>query len=164
MYFRHLAHGVRASLRNNGQAYGFSVSITASLALLNAEARLSGAVHIIYFALGAAAAFSMLEALGSAGFRRPLEREPGTVTALGISLSPVSVGSSALLAWAVAHFVGGLAAWPLTGFLVSVGYSTVAGVELALAQRAQESSEHGTETEREATEEEEEHRRGGEGE
>lgn len=93
-----LAHGIRASLRNNGQAYGFSVSITAGLAMLNASTRQPGAVHILYFVLGAAAAFSLLEGLVSAGFRKPLEEEPSTVTALGISLSFRSVTTSVALA------------------------------------------------------------------
>ncbi|SFB87748.1 hypothetical protein [Streptomyces aidingensis] len=155
MHFTHLAHGLRSSLRNNGQAYGFSVSITAALALLNAEAALSGVVHIICFALGAALAFSMLQAVASSGFRKPLEREPSTVTAMGISLSPLSVGATTLTAWAVAHFIGGLAAWPLAAFLVSVVYPLIAGFELSVAQRAMESSEHGRETENEAEEEEE---------
>ncbi|MEW2636292.1 hypothetical protein AB0903_32780 [Streptomyces sp. NPDC048389] len=135
-----LTHGIRAPLRNNGQAYGFPVSITGGLAMLNADARQPGTVHILYFALGAAAAFSLLEALVSAGFRKPLEEEPSTVTALGISLSFLSVTTAVALAWLTAHFVGGRLAWPITGFTVSMVYPLIAGVEPAVAQRARESS------------------------
>ncbi|MFG2681142.1 hypothetical protein [Streptomyces sp. NPDC048392] len=152
-----LAHGVRASLRNNGQAYGYSVAITVAAALLNTEARVPGAAHLVYFALGAAVAFSLLQALASAGFRKPLEPEPSTVTAMGVSLSLVSVGTSVVLAWGCAHFVGGVVAWPVTSFTVSVVYLFVAGLELALAERAQASSSHGEEVEEQTAEEEEGH-------
>jgi hypothetical protein len=162
MHLNHLAHGLRASLRNNGQAYGFSVSITAALALLNTEAKVSGAAHILYFALGAAVAFSILQAIASKGFRKPLEQEPSTVTAMGISLSVVSVGTSVALAWATAHFIGGVIAWPVTAFLVSVVYLLVAGMELAIAQRVEEPSSHGEAIERKTAEEEEERRGDGE--
>lgn len=138
--FYRLAHGLRASLRNNGQAYGFSVSITVAMALLDSEAKVSGTVHLVYFALGAAVAFSALEVLATAGFRKPLKPEPETVTAMGVSLSLVSVGTSVVLAWASAHFIGGVAAWPVTSFLVSVVYLVVAGGELALADRAKSPS------------------------
>ncbi|WP_268221213.1 hypothetical protein [Streptomyces sp. EMB24] len=138
-----LARGLRASLRNNGQAYGFSVSITVAMALLNSEAGTPGVAHLVYFALGAALAFSALEALATSGFRKPLETEPDTVTAMGVSLSLVSVSASTAAAWACAHFVGGTAAWPLASFLVSVVYLVVAGGELALADRAKAAASHG---------------------
>ncbi|ELS51312.1 hypothetical protein STVIR_7711 [Streptomyces viridochromogenes Tue57] len=149
---------MRASLRNNGQAYGYSVSITVALALLNADAKLAGTAHLIYFALGAAVAFSLLQALASAGFRKPLEPEPSTVTAMGVSLSLVSVGTSAVLAWGCAHYIDGVAAWPVTSFAVSAVYLMVAGAELALAERAQAASEHGEKVEKQTDEEEREHR------
>ncbi|MFD0315729.1 hypothetical protein [Streptomyces flavalbus] len=147
-----LGHGLRASLRNNGQAYGFSVSITTAGALLSVEAEPSGALPVVWFALAAALAFSVLEALATRGFRRPLEPEPSTVTALGVSFGLFSVGVSVGAAWLVAHFVGGTVAWPLTAFLVSLGYPTVAGLELAVAQRAQEATQR-AEGEGEADEE-----------
>ncbi|MFE6588972.1 hypothetical protein [Streptomyces sp. NPDC057781] len=131
-------------MRNNGQAYGFSVSITAAAAVLNAEARQSGSVHLLLFAMGAAAAFSLLEAVATGGFRKPLEREPSSVTALGVSFSIVSVATVVGLAWVTARFVGGVGAWPLTGFLVSVLYPIGAGMELAVAQRVREAEDNVT--------------------
>ncbi|MFE4054060.1 hypothetical protein [Streptomyces sp. YIM B13518] len=119
------------------------MSITVAMALLNSEAKVSGVAHFVYFALGAALAFSVLEALATFGFRKPLESEPDTVTALGVSLSLVSVSASTTVAWACAHFVGGTAAWPLTSFLVSVVYLVVAGGELAAADRAKSPSARG---------------------
>ncbi|MEU7472653.1 hypothetical protein AB0A94_29730 [Streptomyces sp. NPDC044984] len=139
MSLRRVAHGIRASMRNNGQAYGCSVSITLALGMLDVEAPVSGSAHHIYFALGAALALSVLELLATAGFRKVLEEEPGTVTAMGVSLSLVSVGISALLAWATASLVGGVVAWPVTSFVVSVVYLLPAGTEFALAERAQRS-------------------------
>ncbi len=158
---RQWGHGLRASLRNNGQAYGFSVSITASAAILNAEARQSGAVHLIYFAVAAAVAFSLLETVATRGFRKPLEQEPSTVTALGIAFSTASVTGAVALAWVVAHFVGGVTAWPLTGFLVSVVYPVAAGMELATAQRFREASDQDAKEETSKEEEAHDRRNGG---
>ncbi|WP_236246106.1 hypothetical protein [Streptomyces sp. CC210A] len=140
MNVRHVKKGLRASLRNNGQAYGFSVSITAAMALLNSRTDVTGAAPVVYFALASAAAFSLLEAVASHGFRTPLDEEPRATTALGISLSLASVGTSTCLAWLVADTVGGVPAWPLTGFLVATAYPLAAGVELAVAERAREKS------------------------
>ncbi|MEU3897236.1 hypothetical protein [Streptomyces sp. NPDC045251] len=156
--YRHLGHGLRSSLRNNGQAYGFSVTITAAAAVLNAEAGRSGSVHLLYFALGAAAGFSLLEAVATGGFRKPLEKEPSSVTALGVSFSVVSVALTVCLSWVAAHFLGGTGAWPLTGFLVSVLYPVGAGMELAAAQRVREAKDVAT---REEVERDEEERGGG---
>ncbi len=66
-----------------------------------------------------------------------MDEEPSATTALGISLSLASVGMSTCLAWLVADAVGGVPAWPLTGFLVSTAYPLAAGIELAVAERAQ---------------------------
>jgi hypothetical protein len=149
MLHTEVARGLRASMRNNGQAYGFSVSITAGLALLTAEVKRPGPGNILLFALGAVVAFSVLEALASGGFRKTLEEEPSNVTALGVSMSFLSVGSATLAAWGTAHFVGGVIVWPLTGFVVATIYPVLAGLELALAERARESSDSRSDEERE---------------
>jgi hypothetical protein len=106
--------------------------------------------------LGAAAAFSLLEGLVSAGFRKPLEEERSTVTALGISLSLLSVTTSVALAWATARFVGGRLAWPVTGFTISMVYPLIAGLEPAVAQRARESSDCETSDEKDTEKKKEE--------
>ncbi|MCP9624115.1 hypothetical protein FOH10_19885 [Nocardia otitidiscaviarum] len=140
----HLKRGLRASMRNNGQAYGFSVSITAGAALLNTEAHRAGAAQIFLFAMGAVAAFSLLEAVVSTGFRQRLDKEPSTVMALGVSLSFLSVGATIGVAWVVARFVGGTLAWPLAGFLIALVYPLLAGLELAIAQRARAAADDET--------------------
>ncbi|WP_175407206.1 hypothetical protein [Streptomyces sp. TRM64462] len=131
------------------------MSITAGMAVLNTETDVSAGAAVLFFALGAAAAFSVLEAVASHGFRKPMDEEPSTVTALGISLSLVSVGTASGLAWVIAHFVGGTVAWPLTGFVVSTVYPLAAGVELAIAQQARESSESETSEEKKQEEKDE---------
>ena len=54
-------HGLRASVRNNASAYGFSVTITASFGLLTSALGTPTAPEIFAFAGGAVAAFALVE-------------------------------------------------------------------------------------------------------
>jgi hypothetical protein len=54
-------HGLRASVRNNASAYGFSVTITATMALLNSILGTPAALEILAFAGGAVVAFAVVE-------------------------------------------------------------------------------------------------------
>jgi hypothetical protein len=127
-------------MRQNGQAYGFSVSITAGFAIMSAEQGAPTASSVALFALGAVAAFSLMQGVASVGFRHPLESEPTTVTALAVSLSFLSVGSAVGVAWAVAVLAEGALAWPLGGFVLSTVYGVCAGLELVFAELVQKRS------------------------
>jgi hypothetical protein len=140
---RWLGRGLRTSMRHNGQAYGFSVSITAGFAIMAAEQGSPAASSIALFALGAVAAFSLMQGVASVGFRRPLESEPTTVTSLAVSLSFLSVGSAVGVAWVVAVLADGTPAWPLGGFALSTAYGVSAGLELVIAELVQNRSHGG---------------------
>ncbi|MDG4786037.1 hypothetical protein O7626_08880 [Micromonospora sp. WMMD1102] len=128
--------GVRASIRNNGQAYGFSVSITGSFGLLTTTTGTPSGIEIMLFGFGAAAAFTLLEILATKGFRRPLEEESVIVSAFGVSLSFLSVGITLGVAWLIGELLPGPEAWPVAGALASAIYLLLAGVQLAVAESA----------------------------
>ena len=131
-----IRRGLRTAMRHNGEAYGFSVAITAGLAVLTWQHQHLGGLHLLLFALGSAAAFAVLELVLTAGYRRPLDEEPTTVVALGVSLSALSVGISTAISWGVSLLAEGILVWPLTGFAVSLSYPLLSGLELAVAERA----------------------------
>lgn len=130
-------HGLRASVRNNASAYGFSVTITATMALLNSILGTPAALEIVAFAGGAVACFALVEGVVSRGFTRGMEDEPSSVKELGSSISILSVGAAIGCAYAVGRLVGGFIAWPLGSFVATAAYLFLFGVELGLAQRIQ---------------------------
>jgi undecaprenyl pyrophosphate phosphatase UppP len=130
-------HGLRASVRNNASAYGFSVTITASMALLSSIQGTPTALQIVAFAGGAVVAFAVVELVVSWGFTQGLEDEPTDVKELGSSISVLSVGIAIGCAYVVGRLVGGLVAWPLGSFVGTAAYLFLFGVELSLADRIQ---------------------------
>jgi hypothetical protein len=99
-------HGLRASVRNNASAYGFSVTITATLALLSSIRGAPTALQIVAFAGGAVVAFAVVEMVVSWGFTQGLEDEPTDVKELGSSISVLSVGFDIGCAYVVGRLVG----------------------------------------------------------
>lgn len=130
---------LRMSLRNNSGAYGFSVMITCSLAMLSALHASPSPLQLFLFVFGAVASFFVIELLATRLFRRSLGGgEESKVVALGSSLGVFSislaVGASALcgsfLPATLSWFVGSLAA--------SVTYLVVNGVEMGVARKVEE--------------------------
>lgn len=130
--------GLRTAMRHNGEAYGFSVTITAGLAVVSWRHPDTDGLRILLFTLGATAAFAVLEFALTAGFRQPLDEEPSVVVARGVSLSFLSVSVTTALAWGMALLADGILVWPLTGFAVSLAYPLLSGLELAAAEEAVE--------------------------
>jgi hypothetical protein len=130
-------HGLRASVGNNASAYGFSVTITATMALLSSLRGTPTAPEIAAFAGGAVAAFAVVELVVSRGFTRGMEDEPASVKELGSSISILSVGVAIGCAYATGRFVGGFVAWPLGSFVTTAAYLFLFGAELSLAHHIQ---------------------------
>ena len=129
------ARGLRTSARNNGPAYGYSVTITATLAILSAVEGAPGVLEVFTFAGGAIAAFTLIEAAASRGFRRRFEDEPSVVEALGSAFAFLSVGGALATAFVTALLVGPDVAWPLGSFLSTLVYLVLVGLEIALAEK-----------------------------
>jgi hypothetical protein len=128
--------GLRSAARNNASAYGYSVTITATFGILSVVASPTTVPDIFAFAGGAVAAYALVDGVASGGFRRgPRDEEPIEVTALGSSVSFVSVGVALAVALVEAQLVGGgWSAWPLGAFLATVAYLLLLALEIGLAE------------------------------
>jgi len=98
------ARGLKTSVHNNTVPYGFSVGITAALALVQAGRDTAGIWKVLTFAGCAVLAFTVVETFVCLALRHRLEEEPTEVRLLGSLLSFLSIG----LALAAVFVVDGL--------------------------------------------------------
>ncbi len=129
--------GLRSAARNNASAYGYSVTITAAFGILSTVQSTTTVLDIFAFAGAAVLAYAIVDGVASGGFRYgPRDEEPTEVTALGSSISFVSVGTALLSAFGEARLVDGWPAWPLGAFLATVVYLLLLALELGIADLA----------------------------
>jgi len=129
--------GLRSAARNNASAYGYSVTITATFGILSVVTAVTTVLEIFAFAGGAVLAYALVDGVASGGFRHgPRDEEPSEVTALGSSISFVSVGTALLVALVEAQLLGGWATWPLGAFSATVTYLLLLALEIGLAELA----------------------------
>jgi hypothetical protein len=122
------------STRNNALAYGYSITSTASFAVLARTAGSASVGHIFLFVLGAGIAFAGVTALVTRGFRSRVEQEPPMVVALGTSLSVISISAGVGIAALIGLAVPGAGAWLLGAILATWTYLGVAALEIAAAR------------------------------
>ena len=100
-FLEHYVRGLGMAARNNGLAYGYSVTVTASFAVLTVDNGPVRIGHVFLFVAGAGLAFAVVNALVTRGFRQWVKEEPPVVLARASSFSLVSasaaVGVAALL-------------------------------------------------------------------
>lgn len=124
--------GLGISTRNNTIAYGYSVGVTSTFAVVQTfhSARVG---DVFLFLAGACLPFALVNALVTAGFRRRFADEPGVVIALATSFSLLSVaaavGVATLVAWAAPSWV----AWVTASFAFTIVYLCAVGAETAVA-------------------------------
>ena len=135
------AHGVRASLRNNLSAYGFSVMITATFGVLGASLGSPDVGQVFLFAGGAVTGVTLVDGITSHEFREKMRGEPSDVVALGAALGYVSIGVAIGLAALIAKILQGGIAWGLGALGASVIFVLISGIEMTLARIAQEDRE-----------------------
>lgn len=134
LYVREL----RLSLRNNSGAFGYSVMITSTMAMLTSIAGSPRPAHIVLFLLAAVASFALIEAIATRVFTRSLEDEDTTVIALGASLNLLAITVAVGLAAAVAALVPTPLLWLLAPFGASVAYLLLTAAEMTIARRIEE--------------------------
>lgn len=130
----HYVRGLGMATRNNGLAYGYSITATASFGVLESTDGPSSVARIFLFVIGAGIAFGVVSALVTQGFRKRVEQEPPVVLALATAFAMVStsagVGIAALMGWGV----GGWAGWFLGALIPTWVYLSVAALEIALSR------------------------------
>ena len=129
------ASGLKTSVHNNAIAYGFSIMITAALALISASRDTPGIWEVLTFAGGAVLAFTIVEAFVYVALRHRLEEESMEVRLLGSVFSFLSIGLALGAVWIVERFLGGLLAWPAGSFLATLIYVCMLALELSMAER-----------------------------
>lgn len=126
-----------ASVHGNSIAFGFSITVTASFAVLN---RLEGSptlLEILLFAIAAATAVAFLEGIVTRGFRRRAVTVPSEVYMLGTALNLASVAVGIGVAIGLGELLRGTAAWPVASFAASAGFVLAESAETMLAERIQ---------------------------
>ena len=129
------ASGLKASVHNNAIAYGFSITITAALAIVQASRDTAGIWEVLTFAGGVVLAFTLVEAFVYLALRHRLEEESTEVRLLGSIFSFLSIGLALAAVFAADRLLSGLPAWPVGGFLATLVYVCVLALELSVAER-----------------------------
>ena len=132
------ASGLKTSVHNNAIAYGFSIMITAALAVVSAGRDTPGVWEVLTFAGGAVLAFTIVEAFVYFGLHQRLKEEATEVRLLGSVFSFLSIGLALGATWIVERFLSGLIAWPIGGFLATLIYVCLLALELSIAERLRE--------------------------
>jgi hypothetical protein len=129
--------GLRTSVTGNAYAYGFSIMITLSLAVLITEHESPTVGQIFLFLAGAVGGFVVVEALASRGFSSRDPGEPPQVVVVGSALAFVSVSTAVGAAALLGDLVDSGLAWPLGAFCASAVYTLLVGVEMMIAARVE---------------------------
>ncbi len=127
-------NGVRASLRYNASAFGYSVMITATFGALNTLIGSPALPDLFLFVVGATAAFAVVDMIVSDFFRNRLRGEPSEVVALGSAMAILSVSSAVGVGALTGTFLRSWIGWLLGPFGATVVYLAVVGIEMALAE------------------------------
>ncbi|WP_413452857.1 hypothetical protein AA0Y32_08580 [Georgenia phoenicis] len=90
---------------------------------------------IFLFATGAVLSFTLLEAVLSRGFRRPMPQHRSHVLAVGTSLNIVSVLGGLGATWLLGTLMSHAAVWALAPFAAGVVYLLLESLETALGER-----------------------------
>jgi hypothetical protein len=130
----HYVRGLGMAARNNGLAYGYSVTVTASFAMLTVDDGPVRIGHVFLFVAGAGLAFAAINALVTRGFRQRVKEEPPVVLALASSLSIVSASAAVGTAALVGVLLGGWPVWLLGSLLPTWVYLGASALEIALAR------------------------------
>lgn len=130
--------GLRLGVRENAQAFAFSIMITSSFGVV---ASLEGAPRVgevWAFMPGAVLGFVAVLVVATAGFRRKeMEAERTDVLVVGAALALGSTASGLGAATLVAYLLGGLLAWGLAPFAASAAFLFVVGLEFRIAEEVE---------------------------
>jgi hypothetical protein len=131
-WWMHYGRGLGISTRNNTIAYGYSVGMTGTFAVLQ-ELHPVDIARVFLFIVGASVPFAIVNAVVTRGFRERFADEPGVVIALATSFSAVSIAASVAVALLVAWAAPTWVAWLCTPFAFTSVYLLAVGAETAIA-------------------------------
>lgn len=127
-------HGLGISVRDNAQAFGFSILITVSYGIVSGAAGKPSSLELVGFALSAVAGVSLLNVLVTLlKAEGPDDSERSYVMLVGTATDFLSVGAGLGVVFAVSR-LGGWLPWILAPLLAGVTYCLVQGMQIALAK------------------------------
>ncbi|GII97739.1 hypothetical protein CLV28_2099 [Sediminihabitans luteus] len=135
---RLLLHGLSLSVTGNAQAFGYSITVTATYGAVAANHDSPTPGEVMGFALCAVLAFSVLNLVVAALIRRdPTEGvpEPARALLLATASDVLAVAAGVGVALGVAAGVDGSAAWLLAPLASGFTYVLVQAAELAVGLR-----------------------------
>jgi hypothetical protein len=135
-FLEHYVLGLRSSTKHNSTAYGYTIAMAATYGAVARIDKAPSLLDVFMFIVGASAAFALINATATAGFRAEMPSEPAEVVALGTSFSIVSISATAGAAIGVAYALWGWLAWLAGSFTATLVYVLLVGLELGLAARA----------------------------
>ncbi len=130
-----VVRGMRSTVGRESTTFGFSILVTVSFGMLQATEGTPDAGTIFLFATGAVLSFTLLEAVLSRGFRRPMPQHRSHVLAIGTSLNLVSVLGGLVTTWLTGTLIAHVAVWALAPFLAGLVYLLLESLETALGER-----------------------------
>ena len=139
-----LDRAFRGAVGREATAFGFSIVISATFALVQLEHGSPARWDIVLFAVGAGASFVLLTGVASRGFRRPLPQHRSEVIGLAAGLNLISVMVGVATAMGAAAILGPGPAWPLSPLLAATAYLLVESLEELFAERALAAQGEGT--------------------
>jgi len=128
-------HGLGVSVRDNAQAFGFSILITVTYGIVSGASGSPSSLELIGFALSAVAALSLLNVLVTYLKKSELDDiERMYVLLIATATDFLSVGAGLGAAFA-ASTLDDWIPWILAPFLAGLSYGLVQSLQIALARR-----------------------------
>ena len=128
------ANGLKTTVFNNSIAYGYSITLTAAIAILAASRGTPGVPEVLTFAGGALLAFTIIEVGVYLALQHRLEEEPSDVKMLGSIFSFVSIGLAVGATLLSEQLLAQLVAWPVGGLVATLVYICAQALEQAVAE------------------------------
>ena len=133
--------GLNTAVSGNAQAFGFSITITATYGVISSAQGSPSLPEIFGFALAAVAAFSLVNLVVAAVLRRrKTDGEPDRVVLVATATDVLAVGASIAAAVAVRFALTGWPTWVLAPFVAALVYVLVQAVEMAVGLAGSDST------------------------
>ncbi len=130
-----LIRGFNASVTGNAQAFGFSITVTATFGAITAVHNNPTGYQLMGFALSAVAAFSLLNVAAAVFFDSDRARVRATKALLVATATDfLAVGAGVGSAIGISHGLGAWPSWTVAPFAAGLVYVLVQAVEFALGQ------------------------------
>ncbi len=137
---RVVARAMRSAVGREATTFGFSILVTVSFGLAQSAEGPPSTAQSFLFAVGAVMSFTVLQALLSRGFRRPMPQHATQTLTLGTSLNVLSVVAALGAAWGWLEVTSGSVAWAGSPLVAGVVYLLLESLEEAVAERVLVSS------------------------